>query len=554
MSLASLQPLSLVPPSTNSSPALLDVVCICAFSVVTVQLLRNSLQRGATAPPPAHSTGDVVQPLSRAWQFLCGCALLHLCLHPVLGAIGANSQLLDTNQSLACCTALLAATTSLWMPYSPWRSADTSPTVDTTRRSDATPVTEERVDHSSSSYRRSHAHAHDNLTVGDKDASHATPNVRWTTARLRPHPLPLKAPPSSSVDAPQGSSQSTPTDEEPPRSSPNTTPTVAPATVVELLALMPSSSESSRESSEVTPAPRTEADPTHKPSVPSVGQPGSGEATPGHRDGMPTTADDGGKLASLPNLSPPRRATTGGATVPSSAAHQKQLLQLAKARLSSLDEEYARIVEESSQKGAFMAFLCHELRNHLQLITANTDFLLEDDQQQQQPPPPPPRHPDEDVDRVDRSPSVLSSDQRELITSINSSAELMLSLVNDVLSVEHLQSGRMTFERLPIDLHFICHSILNISRSQAANKQLKLELHIDEAVPRFVISDPTRIHQLLLNLLSNVRRRQRSAAAVSSTHDWRISHDLTLCIFSVHPHCLPCCFLCRRSNSLASAA
>ena len=139
----------------------------------------------------------------------------------------------------------------------------------------------------------------------------------------------------------------------------------------------------------------------------------------------------------------------------------------------------------------FLAFLCHELRNPLQVITANTDFLLEDAA--------------ESVAQgaATQHSATLSADQRELITSINASAEMMLSIVNDVLDMSRLQSGRMSFERLPIDLHFICHSILNISRSQASSKNLRLELHIEEAVPRFVISDPTRIHQLLLNLISN---------------------------------------------------
>jgi signal transduction histidine kinase len=225
------------------------------------------------------------------------------------------------------------------------------------------------------------------------------------------------------------------------------------------------------------------------------------------------TASDGTSI--ILNHSPSRALVVAPgvpvAAASSSLSHSKNMLKLAKAKLSKLEGDFSRSIEESSQKASFFSVLCHELRNPLQVITANTDFLLEDSHS------------------GDAGAQSLTPDQRDLITSVNSSAELMLAIVNDVLDMSRLQSGRMTFERLPIDLHFLCHSILNISRSQAANKQIRLELHIDEEVPRFVVSDPTRIHQLLLNLISNAVKFTDKDGSVTLTlrttnHQHKLQH------------------------------
>ena len=96
-----------------------------------------------------------------------------------------------------------------------------------------------------------------------------------------------------------------------------------------------------------------------------------------------------------------------------------------------------------------------------------------------------------------------TAEQREFICSVNDSAQLMTSIVNDVLDLSRLQSGRMSFERIPVELRDVCQSLLKNVKHQAANKRVQLLFEWEPGTPRHVISDPTRIHQLLLNFTSN---------------------------------------------------
>ena len=145
-------------------------------------------------------------------------------------------------------------------------------------------------------------------------------------------------------------------------------------------------------------------------------------------------------------------------------------------RMTELDEANKQALQANLNKSEFMAFLCHEIRNPLHIIAANADFLME---------------------------TRTTEEQREFIRSVNDSAQLMTSIVNDVLDLQRLQSGRMSFERIPVDLHDVCQSLLKNVKHQAGNKRVQLLFDWEPGTPRHVISDPTRIHQLLLNLTSN---------------------------------------------------
>ena len=145
-------------------------------------------------------------------------------------------------------------------------------------------------------------------------------------------------------------------------------------------------------------------------------------------------------------------------------------------RLVELDAANQQAVQANLNKSEFMAFLCHEIRNPLHIITANTDFLQE---------------------------TRLTAEQAEYARSVLDSAQLMTSIVNDVLDISRLQSGRMSFERIPVDLLDVCSSLLKNVKHQARSKDIALLFHYEPGTPRYFISDPTRLHQLLLNLLSN---------------------------------------------------
>lgn len=157
-------------------------------------------------------------------------------------------------------------------------------------------------------------------------------------------------------------------------------------------------------------------------------------------------------------------------------------------KLIQLDEANRVALQANLNKDEFMAFLCHEIRNPLHIITANIDFLFE---------------------------SKLSAEQLHYIHSVNDSAELMVNIVNDVLDISRLQAGRMSFEKIPTDIESICQTVILNTNRQATAKGLTLKCSFSPEAPKYVISDPTRIHQILLNLLSNAIKFTRSGGEVS---------------------------------------
>ena len=116
----------------------------------------------------------------------------------------------------------------------------------------------------------------------------------------------------------------------------------------------------------------------------------------------------------------------------------------------------------------------------------------------------------------------LSRDQREYVRSVNDSAELMVNIVNDVLDISRLEAGRMSFEKITVDLYYLCQSLTHNIQQQATAKHVSLMCDFDSSAPRYVVSDPTRIHQLLLNLVSNAikftREHGRVVLSVFASH------------------------------------
>jgi CheY-like chemotaxis protein len=83
------------------------------------------------------------------------------------------------------------------------------------------------------------------------------------------------------------------------------------------------------------------------------------------------------------------------------------------------------------------------------------------------------------------------------------SANNLLSLVNDILDYNKIEAGKINLEKIPIDIPFIAMNIVNGLKEVAAEKRIDLSLDIDEELQDTLIGDPTRLGQVLNNLLQN---------------------------------------------------
>lgn len=97
----------------------------------------------------------------------------------------------------------------------------------------------------------------------------------------------------------------------------------------------------------------------------------------------------------------------------------------------------------------------------------------------------------------------LNEEQRDYLSTIKSSSEVLMSLINDVLDFSKVESGNLLLESRDFSILPVIRELSSMFFSQAAGKGLSLEIEIDHDVPRKIRGDDTRLRQILVNLLSN---------------------------------------------------
>lgn len=151
----------------------------------------------------------------------------------------------------------------------------------------------------------------------------------------------------------------------------------------------------------------------------------------------------------------------------------------------------AKITAEKSLKikDEFIANMSHEIRTPMNAVIGFTDLLLESD---------------------------LSDVQEDQLTTIKNSSELLLSMINDVLDLSKLESGRVILENVPFNLESVLNKVIKLVRFNAENKGLQLGLSIHSATPLNFIGDPTRLEQIFLNLLGNsIKFTEKGAVSIT---------------------------------------
>ena len=133
-------------------------------------------------------------------------------------------------------------------------------------------------------------------------------------------------------------------------------------------------------------------------------------------------------------------------------------------------------VEASNMKSAFLANMSHEIRTPMNGVIGMTELLLS---------------------------MGLSDAQRECAEQIARSGEQMLSIINDILDISKIETGHLELDIADFDLLQAVEQTCALARAQAQSKGLRLELQIAPEIPQRVRGDSRRVHQVLLNLVTN---------------------------------------------------
>ena len=127
-------------------------------------------------------------------------------------------------------------------------------------------------------------------------------------------------------------------------------------------------------------------------------------------------------------------------------------------------------------KQQFLSNMSHEIRTPMNAIIGFTKVLLKTD---------------------------LSAKQKEYLTAIKMSGDALIVLINDILDLAKVDAGKMTFEQIPFKMSLSISAMLHLFEIKIQEKNLELVKEYDSRIPDVLVGDPVRLHQIILNLISN---------------------------------------------------
>src|SRR5690606_7830762 len=127
-------------------------------------------------------------------------------------------------------------------------------------------------------------------------------------------------------------------------------------------------------------------------------------------------------------------------------------------------------------KSAFLATMSHEIRTPMNGVLGMTELLQQ---------------------------TTLSAMQRQYLNVIASSGKALLNIINDILDYSKIAAGKMELDDTNVDLRALCEDAMSVFYVMAERKKLQLLCELEPGTPACIRTDPTRLRQILLNLLGN---------------------------------------------------
>jgi len=155
-------------------------------------------------------------------------------------------------------------------------------------------------------------------------------------------------------------------------------------------------------------------------------------------------------------------------------------------------------VESGSTENMLIAKVSHEIRTPLNGIIGFTDLLKEDG---------------------------LTFGQLEKVNAIQSASYALLDIINELLEYSKLSAGLEHFDHTNFNFHNVINEVVYLCKTLITDKDIKLELAIDSGIPQVLVGDPSKLSQILLNLLGNAIKFVDRGSIRLTVHKKRLTTD-----------------------------
>ncbi|SDB85916.1 PAS domain-containing hybrid sensor histidine kinase/response regulator [Williamwhitmania taraxaci] len=142
-------------------------------------------------------------------------------------------------------------------------------------------------------------------------------------------------------------------------------------------------------------------------------------------------------------------------------------------------------------KQQFLSNMSHEIRTPMNAIIGFTKVLMKTD---------------------------LTIKQKEYLSAIKVSGDALIVLINDILDLAKVEAGKMTFEQTPFKMELSISAMLHLFETKIQEKNLRLIIDYDETIPKVLVGDSVRLHQVILNLVSNAVKFTSNGTVTVSVH------------------------------------